>query len=150
MNSRNYKHQKEIIHANGDNVDINTINSITLEDFKTNYRKHLPKINKPSKLSPRENPEFKNGKIYSISSEFFDDLYIGSTTASLPRRLSEHKCRSKTRPNRKVYRHFLEIGWENAIITLIENFPCNCQVELKAREMLFVDKYKPSLNTMIN
>lgn len=43
----------------------------------------------------------KAGKIYIITNDVNDKVYIGQTVQSLNRRLSQHFCKSKTR-NQKI------------------------------------------------
>jgi hypothetical protein len=70
--------------------------------------------------------DYKNGKIYAIRSHQTEQIYIGSTTQTLTKRLSKHKtqnCSSK-----------LILQYADAYIELIENFPCNSKEELNKKE----------------
>ena len=62
---------------------------------------------------------FHKSKIYKLvcQTPFY---YIGATTNSLSKRLSEHKRKARKYPERKAYSYFNEIGWENVKIILIE------------------------------
>jgi len=70
--------------------------------------------------------DYKNGKIYAIRSHQTEQIYIGSTTQPLTKRLNAHKaknCNSK-----------LILQYADAYIELIENFPCNSREELNKKE----------------
>ena len=65
-----------------------------------------------------------------------DDVYVGSTTEALCKRVWKHKSDVKnsiflTRP---LYVKTKEYGFENFYIELIENYPCEFKEELVARE----------------
>ena len=74
------------------------------------------------------------GRIYKL--EGGDRFYIGSTTCSLHKRLSKHKSKSKEKcaENREVYIHFRNIGWDNVVITLIDESLYPSKRELFQRE----------------
>lgn len=75
-------------------------------------------------------PDFAKGKIYRIISPNCDKVYIGSTTATLNNRFSNHKSACKTEnSSSKVV---IESG--DAVIELLENFPCESKKELERRE----------------
>ena len=70
------------------------------------------------------------GKIYKITSPNCDEVYIGSTTQTLNIRFSEHKSRCITENrNSKIV-----IDKGDAVIELIEDFPCESKKELFRRE----------------
>ena len=52
-------------------------------------------------------------------------------------------------PERKVYKHLVEIGWDEVKIILIESFPCENKMELEKRERYYIDQLSPSLNTTL-
>ena len=89
---------------------------------------------------------YQNGKIYKLVNDVNDDIYVGSTCGTLRLRKSEHKKRSRKKPNMKVYQCVNECGWDNCRIILVESFPCNNKDELLAREQHWIDELKPSLN----
>ena len=60
-------------------------------------------------------------------------IYIGSTTQTLPQRLAKHKYDAKKNPNRKFYLA-VDGKWDNWEMILIEKYPCNAEEELKKRE----------------
>jgi len=79
---------------------------------------------------------YSNGKIYKIRSYQTDDVYIGSTTQTLSKRIGGH---------RTTYIQYLEgknhyvtsykiVAFEDAYIELVCLFPCNSKMELEKRE----------------
>jgi predicted GIY-YIG superfamily endonuclease len=75
---------------------------------------------------------YKNGKVYRIQC-IDGHFYIGSTTQKLNRRLNHHIQLSK-KDSTNFYNHMKELGWENAHIELIEDYPCETSKELHQRE----------------
>ena len=75
---------------------------------------------------------YQTSKIYRI---VFNDgkYYIGSTTQELNIRMNVHKTLSKKHTT-TLYEHVRKVGWENASITLIENYPCASKDELNKKE----------------
>lgn len=86
---------------------------------------------------------YNNGKIYKITADETDKLYIGSSCKPyLSRRLQEHKGDYKkwlngSRPDRLTSFEILQ--YENPQITLIESYPCNNKDELRARERYWIE-----------
>ena len=88
-------------------------------------------------------PDYQLGKIYRITSSQTENVYIGSTAQTLLcRRMGEHVSDYKRFINGKLKSNkgsFEIIKHGDAIITLIETFPCNSKDELHAREQHFID-----------
>ena len=84
-------------------------------------------------------PDYQNGKIYKIISHNSDqDIYVGSTTQMLCKRLTGHVTNFKKNgpvSSKNVLRH------GNYQILLIENYPCNTKEELTAREAYYVRQF---------
>jgi group I intron endonuclease len=80
--------------------------------------------------------DFNKGKIYKITNNYNDEVYIGSTCDTLNRRITNHKRSSKTekKQNIPIYKLMNEIGFERFRIELIEDFPCTDKYELRQRE----------------
>ena len=76
-------------------------------------------------------PDYKNGKIYAIRSHQTEQIYIGSTTQTLPVRFGGHK---RTIKCKKTCRSTLILQYDDAYIELIELFPCNTREELNKKE----------------
>ena len=91
---------------------------------------------------------YGNGKIYKLVNNCDDKIYVGSTTVRLCKRKTCHVTDSKKHPNRCVYKHILEIGWENVDIILIEKYPCESKEELHKRERYWIDELKAELNLL--
>tara|TARA_R110000868_G_scaffold131790_11_gene342075 strand:- start:1935 stop:2477 length:543 start_codon:yes stop_codon:yes gene_type:complete len=83
-----------------------------------------------------EQNRYARGKIYSIRSHQTNDIYIGSTIDTLPKRLYQHKTDYKSFiKQKKHYKTSFEIiPYEDCYIELIENFPCNSKTELERKE----------------
>lgn len=79
-------------------------------------------------------PDYSQGKIYKITNEVNDEIYIGSTCLKLTERFRGHKKSIKKYINFPFYKCINEIGIEKFKIELIENFPCNNNKELEQKE----------------
>jgi len=73
-------------------------------------------------------PDYTNAKIYKIWSPHGEEIYIGSTTQRLYKRLNHHKCA------RDCSSKILFENYDDVRIELIENFPCNNKEELNKKE----------------
>tara|TARA_R110000823_G_scaffold247928_1_gene371625 strand:+ start:27 stop:677 length:651 start_codon:yes stop_codon:yes gene_type:complete len=79
-------------------------------------------------------PDYKLGKIYMVYPKVDNadegDVYYGSTTVTLARRMTHHrtvkKCSSKLL--------FDKYGVENCFIELVEKYPCDTKDELTKKE----------------
>jgi len=88
--------------------------------------------------------DYKNGKIYKITSNSTDKIYIGSTCQLLCKRIAKHRCNYKEFLNGKGCNisSFEIIKLDDAIITLIEDFPCERKEQLHARERYYIELNK--------
>ena len=78
---------------------------------------------------------YNKGKIYKVLNILDNEVYVGSTTQTLSKRLSEHKIRTNdTTRHHKLNEHMRSLGIDNFYIELIENYPCNTKEELCAKE----------------
>ena len=79
---------------------------------------------------------YQNGKIYTIRSYQTDNVYYGSTTQPLSKRLSTHKRHCKLWQNKKYcyVTSFEIVKYTDCYIELVENYPCNSKAELEKRE----------------
>ena len=86
--------------------------------------------------------DYKNGKIYCIRNTINDEIYVGSTTQPLSKRMAKHrqnaKCENKM--HRIFYSKVNEIGIEHFYIELIEDCPCDTLEQLRKREGLYIRK----------
>ena len=80
--------------------------------------------------------DYSKGKIYKITNDYNDDVYIGSTCDTLGRRFSKHKSDSKTEKHihKPLYRLINDIGFDRFRIQLIDNYPCEDKYMLKQKE----------------
>ena len=77
--------------------------------------------------------DYQNGKIYCIRNSIDDEIYVGSTTQRLSKRLSKHKSDMKVLSG-KLYQEMKNVGTENFYIELIENYRCSSKEELNKKE----------------
>jgi len=77
--------------------------------------------------------KYQNGKIYCIKNNLDNDVYVGSTTQPLSKRMSDHRKDMKKHPGRILYSKMHELGSEQFYIELIEEYPCENLVELHRR-----------------
>ena len=78
---------------------------------------------------------FQDGKIYKVVNKLNSEIYVGSTTMDLDKRMIKHKCDAKQRPHlSKFYTFMNETGIDNFEIELIEDYPCETKEELRKRE----------------
>ena len=78
---------------------------------------------------------FQEAKIYKVINKLNSEIYVGSTTLDLDKRMIKHKCDAKQRPHlSKFYTFMNETGIDNFEIELIEDYPCETQEELRKRE----------------
>jgi hypothetical protein len=80
--------------------------------------------------------DLSKGKIYKITNDYNDEVYVGSTCDTLIKRFSCHKSHSNNpkKMNRPLYALMREIGTERFAIYLIEEFSCVNKYELNQRE----------------
>lgn len=86
--------------------------------------------------------KYQRGKIYKIISNQTEDVYIGSTCELyLCNRLSKHKSTYKQnlKGNYGETTSFQIVKYDDAMIVLIEKYPCNDKMELHKRERYHID-----------
>ena len=83
---------------------------------------------------------FENGKIYKITNDFNDEVYVGSTCDTLIKRFSSHKsyAHRKEGKDRELYKLMNEIGASRFRIELVENCLCDDKYQLRQREGRFI------------
>ena len=82
--------------------------------------------------------KYQDGKIYKILNTENDDVYIGSTTQKLSKRMTNHRIQAKNGKNHLLYQQMREIGDDKFYIELIEEFPCENLEQLNKREGEFI------------
>lgn len=94
---------------------------------------------------------FRFGKIYKITSKQTDVIYIGSTVKSLSERMGSHKS-NYTRYKQGLHNYvssYQILEYDDAIIELIENYPCESKQELLAREGYYIKNNPKCINKHI-
>ena len=89
-------------------------------------------------------PDYSNGKIYCIRSYQTGDIYIGSTTQKLCKRMTDHRKDYKSWVNGKCsYTTSFDISkLGDAYIELLEICPCSCREEVHKKEGCYIRKMK--------
>ena len=83
--------------------------------------------------------DYKNGTIYKIINSITDDVYVGSTTQPLSKRIALHRNNIKGyKKDRALYSKMNELGVDNFYIELIEECPCDNKEQLRAKEGHFI------------
>lgn len=93
-------------------------------------------------------PNYQLGKIYKIVNLVTDDVYVGSTSKKyLSSRFGCHiqDAKDETRHS-KLNLAIRQYGRAQFQISLLENFPCNSDVELQAREQYYIEELNPEYN----
>ena len=92
----------------------------------------------------------ENAKVYKLTNDLDDKIYIGSTNNQyLCTRMNSHRqlCKDLSgRRNTTLYNYMREIGIEHFKIELIEKVKCENKNQLREREQYFIDELKPELN----
>ena len=85
-------------------------------------------------------PNYNNGKIYKIWSTQTDEIYIGSTTQPLSKRIGGHRRSYKVykKGKRSYVTSFKILEYGDAKIELIEDCKCERKEQLLAREGHFI------------
>ena len=85
--------------------------------------------------------DYSTGKIYKLTSNQTDDIYIGSTVCKLCKRMTKHRNDYKRYNNGKHHyvSSFEIVKYDDCKIILVELFPCNSREELTAREQHHID-----------
>ena len=91
---------------------------------------------------------YQNGKIYCVRNHIDDDVYVGSTTQLVCKRMVKHRHDMKLKQHVKVYTNMNELGIDKFYIELIENYPCESKEELCKREGHFI-REMGTLNSVI-
>ena len=80
--------------------------------------------------------DYSQGKIYKITNDYNNDIYVGSTCDTLVKRFSYHKkdMSHEKKFHLPLYKLMSEIGFDRFRIELIENFPSQDKYELRQKE----------------
>jgi group I intron endonuclease len=90
--------------------------------------------------------DYSKGKIYKITNDYNDDIYVGSSCDTLVKRFSTHKLalNNEVKKNRPLYKLMNEIGFDRFRIQLIIDYPCEDKYQLRQKE----GKYIRDLGTL--
>ena len=94
---------------------------------------------------------YQNGKIYCIRNNIDDDIYVGSTTQPLSKRMAWHRdARNHNKKKHlKIYQKMSSVENQDIFIELLEEFPCDNVEQLRKREGEYIRNMKPVLNQRI-
>ena len=86
--------------------------------------------------------DFSKAKIYCIRNNINDEIYVGSSTQPLSKRMEKHRCdtRNVKKNSCSLYRYMNELGVENFYIELIEEYPCENIEQLRRKEGEWIRK----------
>jgi hypothetical protein len=96
--------------------------------------------------------DYLQGKVYSLRSHQTDQVYYGSTTQMLAKRLYEHKQvfkRYSAQTGRPYITSFEIVKHSDCYIELVENYPCASKAELEQREGEVIRAATDSVNKRI-
>jgi group I intron endonuclease len=84
--------------------------------------------------------DYRKGKIYKILNTLDDDCYVGSTTQTLSKRMTNHRkdMLSEVKKDRLLYTKMRIHGADNFYIELIEDYPCENIEQLRQREGYYI------------
>lgn len=80
--------------------------------------------------------KYQEGKIYRIIADDTNKCYYGSTIQTLYSRFSKHKERKDNCVSKEMF------IYQNPIIELVENWPCDSNLELIQREQYHIEQNK--------
>ena len=86
---------------------------------------------------------YSQGKIYKITSPQTNQVYIGSTVKSLNQRMNQHRAISNRTSSREI------IKYEDAVIELIEEYPCETREQLSNKESEWIKRTANCINKII-
>ena len=90
---------------------------------------------------------YKNSKIYKLVNTNNETVYIGSTTIKLSQKLAEMKYNYKVKKSCTSYEKVFEKeDYKRLKIVLIENYPCDNNDQLQARQKA-IEERKNDNNT---
>ena len=97
--------------------------------------------------------DYSKCKIYRIVCKDFSVpcTYVGSTTDMIRRRAShKNRCNSQSDSghNCKIYQQIrANGGWDNWVMLLVEDYPCNGHEAASARERYWLEQFEADLNS---
>ena len=85
-------------------------------------------------------------KIYQVTNNVTDDVYIGTTSQALYKRLYRHKCDMESGVESKLCNLMRQLGKDKFKIELVEEFDFTSTEASHAKELSYVRERGPSLN----
>jgi hypothetical protein len=85
--------------------------------------------------------KYQDGKIYKLTSKQTDKIYVGSTIRTLDARMIQHKIQYKCGNSHNISSAEI-LKYDDCIIELIEDSPCDSKTELEKREQHYMDLYR--------
>jgi hypothetical protein len=85
-------------------------------------------------------PDYSKGKVYTLRSYQTDEIYIGSSINTLPKRLGQHKKNYNEWKNERYHyvASFELIKYDDCYIELLEDYPCKNRNQLEQREGYYI------------
>jgi predicted GIY-YIG superfamily endonuclease len=80
-------------------------------------------------------------RVYKIVNDVDDLIYIGATTQTLSRRMTEHRKKVKNGFDRKLHNHMRIIGVEHFKILLVREYTDISKEKLRKKEDKYIKKY---------
>ena len=92
--------------------------------------------------------DYSKGKIYKITNDFNDDVFVSFTCDTLVKKFSKHKSdiNHKDRMNNPLYKLMKEIGFERFRIQLICDYPCEDRYQLTQKTCEYIRLHGKNLN----
>ncbi len=92
--------------------------------------------------------DYSKGKIYKITNDYNDDVFVSFTCDTLVKKFSKHKSdiNHQDRINRPLYKLMREIGFERFRIQLICDYPCEDRYQLTQKTCEYIRLHGKNLN----
>jgi hypothetical protein len=91
-------------------------------------------------------PRYSHSKIYKLINYYDDKTFIGSTTSTLTKKLSEHKKTAVIKQRSVLNRFYNKTGWHRVDIVLIHEFSCENIEQMNRENQRWIDLINPILN----
>ncbi len=88
--------------------------------------------------------DYSQAKIYKITNDFNNDVWIGTTCDTLVKKFSVHKAEAirNVRKECIIQNKIREHGFERFRIQLVEDFPCEDVYQLRQRQGYYIREMK--------
>ena len=88
--------------------------------------------------------DYSQAKIYKITNDFNNDIWIGTTCDTLIKKFSVHRAEAirNVRKDCIIQNHIREHGLDRFRIQLIEDFPCEDVYQLRQRQGHYIREMK--------